>query len=316
VRATLLLIVLETACGSSTPAPDAAPPWTAGPELPSARLESGVTALGTRLIVADGFDPTIKIVNEVDALDTATDQWSRLPDAPVAWTHLDLAAANGSLYLLGGLEGQDYVANGATYVLDSTQTAWTPLMPQPAGLERGAAGVVVRPPMIYLIGGAQQNTSLASVLAYDIANDSWARLPDLPSPRSHPAAAILDDGTLIVAGGLGTLDSTQPLAETLALPINATSWQARAPMPTARGGCAYALFGAQLICAGGEANGSALAVTEAYDWAHDTWTTLAPMPLPRAGTRGAKLGTRFFVPGGAHHIQFVPLSTTDVLTVE
>jgi N-acetylneuraminic acid mutarotase len=317
VRASVLLLV--AACGSSAHAPDATPDasaWTAGPNLPGPRLLPSVAALGDRLIVADGFDQGLNIVTEVDALDTATGTWSRLPDAPVAWTHADLAAANGSLYLLGGLETQNFDVNGSSWVLDATATQWRALRSMDAGRARGAAGVAVRPPYIYLIGGGQQNTSVALVDAYDIATDQWVSLPDLPSPRSHPGATVLPDGTLLCVGGLVTLDSTQPLAEVWALPVNATAWQPRAPMPTARGGMACGLFGTRFVCAGGEADDTARDEVEAYDWAHDTWTSLPKLPMPRAGTQGAAIGTRLYVPGGAHRIAYVPDDTMDVLTVE
>src|SRR5438132_1481261 len=110
--------------------PDASP-WSAGPTLPGARLEPGVAALGDRLVVAGGFDVGIKIVPEVDVLEPIGGTWSRLPDAPVAWTHIDMAGADGSLYLLGGLEGTQFSANGAAYVLDANATAWRALAAMP-----------------------------------------------------------------------------------------------------------------------------------------------------------------------------------------
>ncbi len=319
MRAACFLVIAIAACKSSAATPDATPdasPWQAGVQLPAARLEAGGAALGDRLAVVDGFDGAIAIVNEVDLYDPIGNTWSTLPDAPVAWTHVDLAAAGGSLYLLGGLATTDFTADGTAWVLDSNATAWRQLASMPAGLERGAAAVVAAPPRIYVIGGAIANSAVATVLAYDISSDTWTQLPDLPSPRSHAAGAILPDGTLLVAGGLHTLDATQPIADVDVLGPGASAWTARASMPTARGGCAYALFGSRFLCVGGEAGTSALDVTEAYDWVADAWTTLAPMPSKRAGTQGAKIGARLFIPGGAHRIAYVPDATMDILTVE
>src|SRR5690242_17339139 len=115
-------LALLVACGSPSAKPDAAidapaGPWTLGvpglpstAKLPSPRLEPGVTAMGTQLVVAGGFDTDLAagldITKEVDSLDTLTGVWTRLPDAPVAWTHIQLAAVGTTLYLLGGLAGQ------------------------------------------------------------------------------------------------------------------------------------------------------------------------------------------------------------------
>jgi hypothetical protein len=227
-----------------------------------------------------------------------------------------MIANGGSLYLLGGLATQSYDVDGSSWVLDPGASAWRALAPQPTGLERGAAGIAIRAPYVYLIGGAVQNTSVATVLRYDISMDLWTQLPDLPSPRSHPGAAILPDGTLLAVGGLETLDSTMPLADVALLPVGATAWVTKAPMPTARGGAACGLFGTRFVCAGGEADLTARDETEAYDWATDTWTSLAKLPMPRAGTQGAAIGTRLWAPGGANRIAFVPEDTVDVLTVE
>ncbi|MEJ7599504.1 MAG: hypothetical protein WKG01_16470 [Kofleriaceae bacterium] len=117
------------------------------------------------------------------------------------------------------------------------------------------------------------------------------------------------DGTLIVAGGLRGLGSNEPLAEVHMLPVLGTSWQPRAPMPTARGGCAYGVSYGQLVCAGGEAGSSALAVVESYDPRLDTWSTRPPLPVPRAGTPGAVVGQQLYVPGGAAALVFEPTDT-------
>ena len=313
------LLFVCAACGSGANAPDATPdasPWSLGPKLPGARLLPSVAALGDHLVVLGGFDEGLTIVTEVDDLDTVAGTWTKLPDAPVAWTHGDLIADGGSLYLLGGLATQNYDVDGRSFVLDPGGSTWRTLAPQPAGMERGAAGIIIKAPYVYLIGGAVQNTSVATVLRYDIVNDMWTSMPDLPSPRSHPGAAILPDGTLLAVGGLETLDSTMPIADVVELPIGATAWVTKAPMPTARGGAACVLFGLRFVCAGGEADLTARDEVEAYDWAHDTWSSMAKMPMPRAGTQGAAIGARLWAPGGAHRIAYVPDDTVDVLTVE
>jgi hypothetical protein len=337
------------ACGGgTTPPPDAPPPaWSQGPALPGPRLEPGVTAVGDQLVVLGGFYQSVEqglgITTEVDVLDTSTvpaagsgsAMWMQLSAAPVAWTHIQLAASGQILYLLGGLEGANYVAQGSAFALDTSTAGakWKPLASLPAGFERGSAAVIVAPPRIYLLGGAGTTSALTSNLYYDIVMDAWCpgaacagsaadqQLPDLPAPRSHPAGMRLADGTLVVVGGLATLDSTQPQSDVWWLPIdqqNTTGqWIAKTPMPVARGGCAYGTIGARLVCAGGEAGVSALHVAEIYEPALDpdpppqgsAWAALPDMPSERAGAQGAAIGQRFFIPGGAQLLQYEPLAT-------
>ncbi len=339
-----LAAVALSACGSSTAAPPDAPPpaWTLGPPLPGRRLEPGVTALGDQLVVLGGFDTGLTeglhITTEVDVLDTAlgsADQkWTPLPESPRAWTHIQLAASGSILYLLGGLSGADYVAAGDAFALNTADAgpAWTPLAPLPTGRERGSAAVIVAAPRIYLLGGAGTNVALATNLYYDIVMNAWCpgpacpadqQLPDLPAARSHPAGTRLADGTLVLVGGLATLDSTQPEADVWWLPVDqqnaAGHWVTKTPMPRARGGCASGQLGGRLVCAGGEAGAAALHVVEAYEPALDgtppdpalgsPWTELPDLPRARAGAQGTAIGQRLFVPGGAEELQYVPLDT-------
>jgi N-acetylneuraminic acid mutarotase len=332
MRSVLWIVV----AGCSSPAAHVDAPsshWTSGTPLPVPRLEPGVTALGQRVVVLGGFDTDLmaglEITKRVDVYDPAADPaitpsvaatsnpWSQLPDAPVAWTHVQLAAVGTTLYLLGGLAGQTYTAQGEAFALDTqdVNATWRPIAAMPAGMERGSAAVVVSGSRIYLLGGAGTNAALATNLYYDTQADTWGQLmPDLPAPRSHPAGIRRADGTLVVAGGLGTLDSTSQAGDTWQLVPLGTVWTSGMMMPEPRGGCAYGEIQGQLVCAGGEAGPSAYKSVESYDPLADTWTELEPMPDSRAGAQGAAIGDRLFVPGGARQLVYEPLATLFVYT--
>ena len=316
-RATCVAVAVAVALVAACNGDDGSESWHEGPPLPIARLEPGVAAFGDRLAVVGGYDDAIQVVAAGFALDLATDTWSALPDAPVVWTHAALVGHGGALYLLGGLEGTTFIPRGDAFLLDAAATGWTPLPAMPAGTERGAAAVVAGAARIYVIGGATDTAAVATVLAFDVATRAWTSLPDLPAPRSHPAAIALADDTLIVAGGLEGLDAREPRADVWALAPGAPAWTPRAPMPTPRGGCASGAVGAStLVCAGGEAGTTALAVTEAYDAAADAWRSLPPMPQARAGTRGAVIGAALYVPGGASRLVFDPEASLYIYTAD
>lgn len=320
-----LLCGLVMACGSPPTTPDGAADspqsrWQQTPAMPSRRLEPGVAALGTKLVVVGGFDTSVPeglhVTTAVDVFDTTTQAWiAPLPAAPLALTHINLAVVGGALYLLGGLEGVTFAARGESWVLDPGATSWRSIAPIPSGFERGAAGVVATATEIYLLGGASTTAPLASCLAYEIASDTWRELPALPAPRSHPAAMQLSDGTLLVVGGLATLDSTQPFGDVLALVPSATMWRAQAAtLSRARGGCAYGVIEQQLLCAGGEAGNVAVRVTDSYDPVRDQWSAVEPLPEPRAGLQGATIDGRFYAVGGAPALVYLPVDTVYVYT--
>lgn len=303
----------------STTSDAARAPWTAEEAMPGPRLEPGVTAIGQRVVVLGGFDQSaaqgLRITTDVieyDMFAAPGQRWSALRSAPVAWTHANLAAASATLYLLGGAEGEGFVARPEAYALDTDQpgATWRAIAPIPAEYgPRSAAGVVVAPPFIYLVGGATDTDAVASVIAYDFSSDSWSRLPELPAKRSHPAAMRMPDGTLIVAGGLETIASASARGEVWSLAPGASAWTPRAPMPEPRGGCAYGVVFEQLLCAGGEAGAAALHTVLRYDAVNDRWSSLDDMPDPRAGTQGAVVGGRLFVPGGARTLTLSPTDT-------
>jgi hypothetical protein len=358
-----LLAALLAACTTPPPAKPL-PAWSQGPALPLARLEPGVTALGQQLVVAGGFAPSasggLAITGEIDLLDTTTCadptaascKWtaSAFPDLPVPVHHAQIAAVGTALYALGGLGAPDannnYPASGAVYRLDTLDTplAWTGpadgVAQIPAGYERGSAGVVVVAQRIYLFGGASTTSALASVIYYDTSTNTWCpglagcdQAPDLPAPRSHPAAMRRVDGTLVVAGGLSGLTADTAVPDVYVLAAGATAWLPGKPMPLARGGCAYGVVTGDLACAGGEASTSALKVTESYDAINDMWMCptddmatgctptkqLAEMPQSTAGTQGAAIADRLYVPGGSRTLPsvltgFAPTDTLFVLS--
>lgn len=300
--------------------------------MPRRALEPGVAALGQELVVAGGFDTSLAegldITARVDTFDTTSGTWGTLPDAPVKWTHLNLAVVGDRLYIAGGLEGAQgaqgaqNIAHGEGYVFDPIDKVWQPITAMDPADARGASGVVTAPGRIYLLGGASTTAALATCLEYDTIAGTWSHLPDLPAPRSHPAAMRMLDGTLIVAGGLASLDASAPQGEVWALPppgAASRTWQPRAAMqsptdPDLRGGCAYGVVLGELVCAGGEGGQAARQVVESYAPYTNTWTMREAMPVARAGVQGAALGGRLFVPGGAGTLALEPTDTLYIYT--
>lgn len=324
VRPWLAALVL-LGCAEDPPAPRE--PWTQL-ELPDRerRLEPAVAALGTELVVAGGYETGLTeglaITDEVLVLDTLDGTWRSLPPAPVRWTHAQLAAIGGSLYLLGGHEDPDGTASGRAFVLPPGGAAWEELPPMPS--PRGAAAVIVSRPFIFLFGGADATGPLASVLAFDILDRTWVAdaLPPLPTPRSHAAVMEQVDGTFIVAGGLGI--SNQPLGDVWRLrptPDPADlAWAPAEAMPSNRGGCVFGTAYGALVCAGGEAGAAALDVVERFDpdglvvdgMAVGEWRALPAMPEARAGAQGAMIGGQLYVVGGSRSLMYEPTSTVFV----
>ncbi|HLL22975.1 MAG TPA: kelch repeat-containing protein [Kofleriaceae bacterium] len=147
----LLVLLALVGCSDTEPDPPG-PPWTQGPDLPDGerRLEASAVGQGGRVLVIGGFVtsdrevPPLEITRAIWQFDPRTDVWSRFPvEAPVAWTHANVASVGGSLYLLGGLEGAAFTPSGRAFRLRPGAMTWEELAPMPVGRERGASAVVV-----------------------------------------------------------------------------------------------------------------------------------------------------------------------------
>lgn len=327
-------VLLLAVCACETvehPQPTTA--WSLGPAMPRPAVEAGVTIHGQRVVVAGGFDTGaaggFDVTAEVDAFDISDKKWVRLPDAPVRWSHINLAAIADTVYLLGGLEGAPgaYVAHGESWRLDPGLDEWIPIQMVDTVDARGAAGVIATPGHLFLLGGASATGSVASCLQYDIATNRWSHLPDLPIAVAHPAVMQTSDGRLIVAGGLtgGVNDpATSPATDAVwslqyADAGTGATWLPRTAVlspddPTPRGGCAYGTLLGTLVCAGGGGGADAHTATASYDPFLDQWTAREPMPEGRTGTTGAATSGRLFIPGGSASATLEPLDTLLIYT--
>jgi N-acetylneuraminic acid mutarotase len=84
------------------------------------------------------------------------------------------------------------------------------------------------------------------------------------------------------------------------LKASGDSWEARAPMPTARFSFGVAVANGKIYAIGGAVNSSSalLAVNEEYDPILNKWTEKAPMPTPRYGFATVAYDNKIYVFGG------------------
>lgn len=285
------------------------------------RQEHSVAALDGRIYVIGGITPsgdTFPTTDRVEVYDTATDSWSDAAPLPVAMNHPNVAAAEGRLYVIGGLSGgASWQALPDSFVYDPATNQWTPLPSMPAGSERGSSAVGVSGTTIYLAGGMRTLTpepgglhdTVDTVSSYDVVTGAWASLPNLPEARDHVGGAVVDT-TFYVLGGR---DRGQVNVRDTVYAFDRTTgqWTERAPMPTPRGGIAAAAVGSTIYTFGGESSNSIYTETEAYDTANDRWQQLAPMPAPRHGTAAIAVGDTVYIPGGGNAAGGAPVDVND-----
>ena len=182
-------------------------------------------------------------------------------------------------------------------VLDSQSAEhWSPIAPLAAG-PRQETAVVAVDGKVYVIGGYTDTASLvATVEAYDPANDTWSDVADVPD-RLHHANAAVAGGKIYVLGYL--VEGFAASGRCFEYDPDTDTWTELDPMPsgTERGSSAIATIGDEIYVAGGLRSGAVPDFSK-FDPVSGEWTSLpdAPRSFDHAGY-GAIDG-KLYVAGG------------------
>ncbi|MEO0067676.1 MAG: kelch repeat-containing protein [candidate division WOR-3 bacterium] len=149
---------------------------------------------------------------------------------------------------------------------------------------------------IYFCGGRQQNaTSVRTITAYDIQNDTWitSGLPTLLTPRRAGAGGRIGN-KIYVAGGRDSLSTTLNTCEEF--DVDTKTVTAKANMPAGAWACCGAVANNKLYVIGNE---NRTGTTYEYDPATNTWSTKASCPVGRGWAAAVGAGGKVYVCGGA-----------------
>lgn len=269
------------------------------PELEAVRQEHSVAALGGEVYVIGGYTPMI--TTSVLAYDPVTMMFREVADFPEPFNHPNVGVVGDTLIVAGYYVNGMSTAAANVWAYEAALDEWTARTPMPPGTERAAACTAVLNGKIYVFGGAREGSSSALASAYDVADDSWEELPEMPVRREHCAAGAVGEKLYIVGGradGIEGLDTTAfefDPASPGYVPI--------ATMPTPRGGVAAAVYADRLFVFGGEGSdddpNGVFPDVEAYHPASDSWEIYAPMDAPRHGFGAAVVDGRIYLMGGA-----------------
>ncbi|XDG05344.1 hypothetical protein ABKA04_004959 [Annulohypoxylon sp. FPYF3050] len=302
--------------------------------------EQGTAATDTHIYLLGGIPsnannswPAVPSTDRFEAYSFLEKSWKSLTPIPKAFTHINAAAVNGKIYVLGGLtgDGLDLVWRSAPdcFVYDPSDGTWTALPAMPDGQGRGASAVGISGNTIYLAGGLERleltingtQESLDIVSAYNTEEATWTTLPNLPAPRDHVGGAMIGRKFYVVGGRDHGQPNVRNTTWTLDLDAPSMGWVVKAEMPTARGGLSIGVIGDYIATFGGEGNpapnsNGVFNETEVYDVRRDQWFKLPAMPHPRHGTVAASVHDRIYIPGGGISIGAGPVDTFDAFELE
>lgn len=249
--------------------------------------------------------------------------WEIGPNMSVARTmHTSTLLADGRVLVAGGIsysqQAQDFAAIPASEIFDNNRENTLKGDWLPAGqLNQGRfnhTATLLRDGRVIVTGGGIGNLfqfdgtecNTQSVELYSPQANTWSSGPDLlVVALSHHTANLLNDGRLIVAGGLShpgcDPDVNSWRKEVQIFNPTTNTWQIANPMLINRGFHTSTLLkdGMLLVVGGSNGTNFALDSVEKYDPVTNTWTLKKNLPFPLASHTATLLQDgRVLVAGG------------------
>jgi N-acetylneuraminic acid mutarotase len=253
--------------------------------------------------------------------------WTSLKPIPQGEEEVYGTAAGGKLYVLGGLGiFPGWEPKQMLWSFDPTSNEWAKLPDIPEGIHHPGWAPVGN--KLYSIGGFTIARPAGgglpawvpskSVWIYDITAKSWAKGPDLPTPRGALTATAVGSKLYAIGGAKNPTYSTEELRPTAPVENVATTevfdtatntWAAASPMLTARNHHGASLIDGKIYVVGGRIGSTFIiglsnnvSTTEVYDVEKNTWAAVPGMPTPRSGVGTAVVNGRMHVLGGEAYL--------------
>jgi N-acetylneuraminic acid mutarotase len=209
---------------------------------------------------------------------------------------MGVAALDGKVYVVGGIDGsRQAIATVEAY--DPATDRWTQRASLPNAMHHVNLAAVNG--KLYVVGALSGTSfdAIGDTLVYDPGADAWSPLSSMPSgtERGASGVAVLDDGRIVVAGGLRGGDS---VTDASVFDPGSDAWSPLQPLAVARDHLAAATVGGRVYAATGRANGALKPALEVLDVANGSWSRRADIPTARGGVAAAALSGRLVVLGG------------------
>jgi len=321
VQATLMTASVVATCAIAKVQPAAADgqaSWVQTGAMTVARVDFAAAALHDgRILVAGGATVGGMPTTSAEIYDPATGRWTAT--GSMMATHVDPVATvlrDGRVLVAGGLSGfgSDATFLSSAEIYNPTTGTWSPTGSM--DVPRVLATIAPLPDGTVLVAGAYERGlngpfPSASADVYDPAVDAWLPTASMAVARGGGSATALPDGSVVVAGGLGT---TGPINGTEVYDPSSRAWSLTGAMIEARyQHVAVALRDGRVLVAGGAKGRTVLADAELYTPSTRTWSGAGAMTVPRAVSAAVTLadGT-VLVDGGLSEVTGLALSSADI----
>ena len=226
--------------------------------------------------------------------------WTARAALPSARRRSAVAAANGVLYAIGGLNSAGTAVKSVVAFNPSTN-AWSTKAPLPAARQGFNAAAAIGG-TIYLAGGKDAAAALTRTLyAYNSSTNTWSTRANMPVASACGGSAVISGKLYVFSGCTRSSAGAQIAARLLHRYDPSTNlWTALHNAPVAHIDPAIGVISGKLYVVGGNdgVTGVAIRRLDVYDPATNTWSTKAAIPTARTAPAGAAIGGKLHVIGG------------------
>ncbi len=184
--------------------------WKKAAPSPFARVESPTAVVNGQIYLFGGFTEDLDASNQVNVYDPQSDSWTRKKDMPAGLTHLNPAINGSTIWFAGGFKGKHPgPVTAEVWKYDIASDTWSAGPPLPE--RRAGGGLAVVEGRLHYFGGYKTDRDTNSGDHWSLSLDGgkdWQREAELPDPRGHVSAAVLD-GKIYALGGDHGHDITQ-----------------------------------------------------------------------------------------------------------
>ncbi|HRI69563.1 MAG TPA: kelch repeat-containing protein, partial [Polyangium sp.] len=278
------------------------PVWTMGPNLMAQRQTHTATLLpnGKVLIAGGGQFSGMASFATCDLYDATTNLiTSAAPMATGRQYHTATLLNDGRVFVAGGMNNGATIATAALY--DPATNAWTSASNMATGRHFHVA-VKLGDGRVFVAGGsagAIASAPLSSVEIYNPATNTWSAGPAMSTARYYPAAALLQNGKVLVTGGRSTSSGGTQTSSILYDPV-ANTWSPTGSMAIQRFFMPALLLGdGRALILGGYSDTTDQMSAEVYDPTTGTWSMTGSPTTGGGGVAVTMLGDgRVLAAGG------------------
>jgi RNA polymerase sigma factor (sigma-70 family) len=260
--------------------------WTKKADMPTSRglfgvgvVNEKIYAIGGEILIGGGES----ITAVVEEYDPKIDKWTKKANMPTARCGIITVAANGKIYVIGGINGNlQVLSNVEEY--DPVIDVWTRKADMPVAKAGSAfAGINNK---IYIFGGQAgwwNGQVFSTVEEYNPVTDTWSEKSEMPSPLVCPSATMINNKVYIL-GGENPNKAVVALSTVYEYDLVNDKWTTKPDMPIAKVMLSTSLANGKIYVIGGafeNAVGLSIPLSSVEEYTPEGWSISPQDKLPK-----------------------------------